>query len=257
MRVKSLTSLSLLLSMMPASFAGEKDKISLSLSPYLSGGMMGIKDMSYSPLAYNGPLAGVGFCFMAQSKRVDFLLDITASYGWLGNMYHRDLSLMHNRHMDVSLGCVTGIFDNKIISLKAGGIFGFMRNDQMNRRFKRYHYTLAFDAKTYISAELTLSRGWSVLIEDRIPVIAFLSPSNRLADGRPDRGLVYTCKAFPGNDFKAGVGWILDGRNNVMLYIRHFSYAASNALSDCFQIQFLELGLSFRFDFSKHGQNES
>ena len=159
MRLNILASLILFLSTIPASYAGDGDRMALSLSPYLRGGMMGIKDTSYSPLAYNGPHARIGFCFLAQGAKANLFVDASGSFGWLGNRYHRDPSSMHDRQMERSVGGLVGIFGNSIVSVKAGGAVGFMRNDQFiwlpNTLYDdRFHYTFAIDAKTCVSRSM-------------------------------------------------------------------------------------------------------
>ena len=256
MRLNILASLILFLSTMSASYAGDGDRMALSLSPYLRWGMMGIKDTSYSPLAYTGPHARIGFSISAQSAKADLFVDASGSFGWLGNRYHRDPSSMHDRQMEMSVGGLVGIFGNSIVSVKAGGAVGFMRNDQFiwlpNTLYDRFHYTFAFDAKTCVSVAWKLSPKWSLRLEDRLPVAAFISPSNRFFDSRPDSPLDYTFKAFPGNDLKLGICRTLSGGNGLMLSLRHYCYSSGHALPDCFQLQFLEFGFAFRFGLTKH-----
>jgi len=251
MRLKVLTSLLLLLSFLPASFAGEGHRMALSLSPYLGGGIMGIKDTSYSPLAYNGPHARIGFCFLAQGAKANLFVDASGSFGWLGNRYHRDAPTMQ---LDLSVGSLADVYGNQVISLKAGGALGVLRNDQYIRLPDtfRFHYTLAFDAEMCISAAWKLPHRWSVLIENRLPVVAFISPSNRLSDSRPDIPFDYSFKAFPGNDMKVGVCRTLQDRNSLMLSVRHYCYSSGQVLPDLFQLQFLELCIDFRFSLFKH-----
>ena len=260
MRLNILASLILFLSTMSASYAGDGDRMALSLSPYLRWGMMGIKDTSYSPLAYNGPHARIGFSFSAQSAKADLFVDASGSFGWLGNRYHRDASSMHDRQMEMSVGGLVGIFGNSIVSVKAGGAVGFIRNDQFiwlpNTLYARFHYTFAFDAKTCVSVAWKLSQKWSLRLEDRLPVAAFMSPSNRFFDSRPDSPLDYTFKALPGNDLKLGICRTLSGGKGLMLSIRHFCYSSGQALPHRFQLQFLELDIAFRFGLTKHPSYE-
>ena len=260
MRLNILASLILFLSTMSASYAGDGDRMALSLSPYLRGGMMGIKDTSYSPLAYNGPHGRIGFSILAQGAKADLFVDASGSFGWLGNRYHRDASSIHDRQMEMSVGGLVGIFGNSIVSVKAGGAVGFMRNDQFiwlpNTLYDRFHYTFAFDAKTCVSVAWKLSQKWSLRLEDRLPVAAFISPSNRFFDSRPDSPLDYTFKAFPGNDLTLGICRTLSGRNGLMLSIRHFCYSSGQALPHRFQLQFLEIGFAFRFGLTKHPSYE-
>ena len=56
-------------------FAREPDRVSLSLTPSLNGGMMGIKDFSSSSLAYYGPLAGGNLRFTSSSTKIDYFVD--------------------------------------------------------------------------------------------------------------------------------------------------------------------------------------
>ena len=260
MRLNILASLILFLSTMSASYAGDGDRMALSLSPYLRWGMMGIKDTSYSPLAYNGPHARIGFSISAQSAKADLFVDASGSFGWLGNRYHRDPSSMHDRQMEMSVGGLVGIFGNSIVSVKAGGAVGFMRNDQFiwlpDTMYDRFHYTFAFDAKTCVSVAWKLSPKWSLRLEDRLPVAAFISPSNRFFDSRPDSPLDYTFKALPGNDLKLGICRTLSGGKGLMLSIRHFCYSSGQALPHRFQLQFLELDIAFRFGLTKHPSYE-
>lgn len=260
MRLNILASLILFLSTMSASYAGDGDRMALSLSPYLRGGMMGIKDTSYSPLAYNGPHGRIGFSILAQGAKADLFVDASGSFGWLGNRYHRDASLMQDRQMDMSAGGLVGLFGNSIVSVKAGGAVGFMRNDQFiwlpDTMYDRFHYTYAFDAKTCISVAWKLSQEWSLRLDDRLPVVAFISPSNRFFDSRPDSPLDYTFKAFPGNDLTLGICRTLSGRNGLMLSIRHSCYSSGQALPHRFQLQFLELDIAFRFGLTKHPSYE-
>ena len=260
MRLNILASLILFLSTMSASYAGDGDRMALSLSPYLRWGMMGIKDTSYSPLAYNGPHGRIGFSILAQGAKADLFVDASGSFGWLGNRYHRDASSMHDRQMEMSVGGLVGIFGNSIVSVKAGGAVGFMRNDQFiwlpNTLYDRFHYTFAFDAKTCVSVAWKLSQKWSLRLEDRLPVAAFISPSNRFFDSRPDSPLDYTFKALPGNDLKLGICRTLSGGKGLMLSIRHFCYSSGQALPHRFQLQFLELDIAFRFDLTKHPSYE-
>ena len=260
MRLNILASLILFLSTMSASYAGDGDRMALSLSPYLRWGMMGIKDTSYSPLAYNGPHARIGFSISAQSAKADLFVDASGSFGWLGNRYPRDPSSMHDRQMEMSVGGLVGIFGNSIVSVKAGGAVGFMRNDQFiwlpDTMYDRFHYTYAFDAKTCISVAWKLSQEWSLRLDDRLPVVAFISPSNRFFDSRSDSPLDYTFKAFPGNDLTLGICRTLSGRNGLMLSIRHSCYSSGHALPDRFQLQFLEIGFAFRFGLTKHPSYE-
>ena len=260
MRLNILASLILFLSTIPASYAGDGDRMALSLSPYLRWGMMGINDTSYSPLAYNGPHVRIGFSISAQSAKADLFVDASGSVGWLGNRYHRDPSSMHDRQMEMSVGGLVGIFGNSIVSVKAGGAVGFMRNDQFiwlpDTMYDRFHYTYAFDAKTCISVAWKLSQEWSLRLDDRLPVVAFISPSNRFFDSRPDSPLDYTFKAFPGNDLTLGICRTLSGGKGLMLSIRHFCYSSGQALPHRFQLQFLELDIAFRFGLTKHTSYE-
>ena len=245
----------LLLFLPTLSYAEERDRPTLSLTPSLNGGMMGVKYAFYSPLVYNGPLVGISLCFSASSTNAVFFSYIVSSYCWLGNMYHKDLSTMLDRRLDFSFGGLAGVYTNSIFSVKVGGALGFMRNDLFTRAFElgqqEYFcfYTLDYDAKMCLSAEWKLPRRWSVKMEDRIPFIAFLSPTNMW-------GIVYSSdysfNAFPGNDLRVGVCRTLNHGNCLMLSLRHYCFSSGKVIPDRLQLQFLELGIAFRFGFTKH-----
>ena len=260
MKLKVLLGLLLFLSTL--SYAGERDRISFSFTPSLRGGVVGVKEWSVSPLAYNGPLAGIGLSFSAQSAKVGFFVDASASHGWLGNRYRRHPALVFHEQVDLSVGGMTGIYDNGRLSVKAGGALGFMESSCFNqlldhdKRVCASRYSLAYDAKTCFSAEMRLSRRWSVLIEERIPVVAVISPSIRVVKYMPAVYSNHVWKAFPGNDLKAGLSRTFDGGNCLMLTIRHACYSSGNSSLRGFQLQMLELGFAFRFGLNKRGYHE-
>ena len=225
---------------------------------------MGIKELSVSPLAYNGPLAGVGLSFSAQSAKACFFIDAKASHGWLGNQYRRDPGAAFHEQAEVSVGGMTGIYDNGIVSAKAGGAVGFLESIFYNRFVNQYglpldasRYSLAFDVKTCFSAELKLPRRWSVSIEERLPFAAVVSPSIRVVEYRPVGNSNHVWKAFPGNDLKAGLCRTLSGGNSLMLSLRHYCYSSGNTTSGGFRLQMLELGFAFRFGLGKRGYHET
>ena len=225
---------------------------------------MGIKEKSVSPLAYNGPLADIGLSFSAQSARACFFVDANASHGWLGNRYRRDPGSVFHEQVDLSLGCMAGIYDKGLVSAKAGGALGYMESiyfnllrAQNNQQVYASRYSRAFDAKTCFSAELKLSRGWSVSIEERLPVVAVISPSNRAAVYMPTGTSNHLLKAFPGNDLKAGLCRTLEGGNTLMLVMRHYCYSSGDTWLGGFQLQMLELGFAFRFGLFKRGRHET
>lgn len=225
---------------------------------------MGIKEKSVSPLAYNGPLAGIGLSFSAQSARACFFVDANASYGWLGNRYRRKPGAVFHIQADLSLGCMAGIYDKGHVSAKVGGALGYMESIYVNVLFGQNlqqafasRYSRAFDAKTCLSTELKLPRRWSVLIEERIPVVAIISPSNRAAEYMPTGTSNHLLKAFPGNDLKAGLCRTFDGGNSLMLALRHYCYSSGDTFSGGFQLQMLELGVAFRFGLNKRRHHEA
>ena len=245
------------------SHAGERDRISFSLAPYLRGGVMGIKEMSVSPLAYNGPLAGIGLSFSAQSTRACFFVDANASHGWLGNRYRRNPRSVFHEQVDLSLGCMADIYNRGSVSAKVGGALGYMESVYFNLlgQFGQQVYasrcSRAFDAKTCFSAELKLPRRWSVLIEERIPVVAIVSPSNRVVVNRPAGTSNHLLKAFPGNDLRAGLCRTLDGGNRMMLFMHQYCYSSGDTWLGGFHLQMLELGFAFRFGLNKRGHHET
>ena len=250
MRLNILTSLILFLSTMSASYAGDGDRMALSLSPYLGGGMMGIKDFSSSSLAYNGPLAGGGLRFSAGSTKIDYIVDALFSFGWLSNDYHKAPERLFSQQVDLSAGGMTGLFCNSIVFVKAGGALGFIENGYYNEPLNRSRYTFALDAKLCLSAEWMLRRGFFVLIEDRLPVVSYICAFNNTRPRAitPD----HSWKAFPGNEVTIGIGRNLRNGNDLMLVLRQDFFSTGHALYECFQVQRLELGLAFRFGLTKH-----
>ena len=215
---------------------------------------MGIKSASSSSLAYNGPLAGAGLYFSVQGKTIDYFVDSAYSFGWLGNVYHRDPESMFNNMLDLSIGGMAGIYANDIVSLKAGGALGGLGEIYVNKLLNYYLYAFSLDAKTCISAELKLPRRFSIIIEERIPFVAFISTFNNTTPPRirPDSAF----KAFPGNDFNVGVCRTLNDGRKLMLVMRHYSYSSGSALPNCFRLQFLDLGIAFRFGRTKHYEDD-
>ena len=225
---------------------------------------MGINEWSVSPLAYNGPLAGIGLSVAAQSAKACFFVDANASHGWLGNSYRRDPGAVFHEQVELSVGGMVDIYGNGILSTKAGGALGFLESIYYNRFHNEYdlpmdasRYSLAFDAKTCFSAELRLPRRWSVLIEERIPFVAVVSPSVRVVKYMPAGAADYSLKAFPGNDLKAGLCRTLESGNCLMLALRHYCYSSGKTYSGGFRLQMLELDFAFRFGLNKRGHHES
>ena len=233
-------------------FAREPDRVSLSLTPSLNGGMMGIKDFSSSSLAYYGPLAGGNLRFTASSTKIDYLVDAVFSYGWLSNRYHRDPASMLNGQFDLSVGGMTGLFCNSIVFVKAGGALGFMQNAYYNRPLSRVHYTFALDAKLCLSAQLMLQKRIFVLIEERIPFVSFFWAFDKYKDNVPTITPDHSWKAFPGNSLKVGIGHTLKDGNDLLLVLRHYCFSTGYTLPNRFQVQLLELGIAFRFGLTKH-----
>ena len=250
MRLNILASLILFLSTMPASYAGDGDRMALSLSPSLGGGMMGIKDFSSSSLAYYGPLAGGNLRFTASSTKIDYLVDAVYSYGWLSNDYHKAPERIFSQQIDGSACGMTGLFCNSIVFVKAGGALGFMQNVNYNDPLNRAQYTSALDAKLCLSAELMLRRGFYVWIEDRLPFVSYIWAFNNTRPRviTPD----HSWKAFPGNEVTLGIGRNLRDGNALMLVLRQDFFSTGHALYECFHVQRLELGLAFRFGLTKH-----
>ena len=250
MRLNILASLILFLSTTPASYAGDGDRMALSLSPSLGGGMMGIKDFSSSSLAYNGPLAGGNLRFTASSTKIDYFVDAVFSYGWLSNDYHKAPERMFNQQFDLSAGGMTGLFCNSTVFVKAGGALGFMQNVYYNESLVRAPYHFALDAKLCLSAELMLRRGFFLLIEDRLPFVSYIwtFAIKEYSFITPD----HSWKAFPGNEVTIGIGRTLRDGNALMLFLRQDFFSTGHALYECFQVQRLELGLAFRFGLTKH-----
>lgn len=247
MEKRAVVFLFLLLTTVSVSYAGEGKKKSYTLSSSMSGGVMGIKDTSYSPLAYRGPFAGILFRFSVSHTKTDIILDAAASYGCLGNKYHKDAISMHNGQMDLSVGSLTTLYENRLVSVKAGGSLGLLRNGQYNRLYKRYQYAFLFDAKTCFSATLKLTGKWEGMIEERLPVISYCSLFNRYSTGEPNPSLDFKWVPFCGNDFKAGVYRRFNNRNGLTLYIRHFCYSSKNAFAECLQLQSIQLGIMYCF----------
>lgn len=252
MRLNILASLILFLSTIPASYAGDGDRMALSLSPSLGGGMMGIKDFSSSSLAYNGPLAGGNLRFSASSTKIDYIVDADYSYGWLSNDYHKSPERMFNQQFDLSAGGMTGLFCNSIVSVKAGGALGFMENVYYNESFDRGPYTFALDAKLCLSAELMLRRGFFMLIEDRLPFVSYIWTFSLKKYSFQAISPDYSWKAFPGNEVIVGIGRKLRDGNDLMLVLRQDFFSTGHAFYECFQVQRLELGIAFRFGLTKH-----
>lgn len=249
MRLKAVIPILLFLSITPVSYAGERDRWSLSLTPSINGGLTGIKSAPSSPLAYNGSSAGVGLRLSAHGKTVDCFMDCAYSFGWLGNVYRRDPKSMFSSRGDLSVGGMTGIFDNGIVSMKAGAALGGLWEIYVNRPIDCYLHALAVDARACISVGLNLPRRFSITVEDQIPFGAFIATVNRfdVLAFNPD----YSLKAFPGNSLKVGVSRTLNGRNSLMLILRHYCYSSGGALPNIFRLQFFELGFAFRFDLTK------
>lgn len=212
--------------------------------------MMGIKSAPSSSLAYNGTQASAGLYFLAHGKTMDYFVDTAFSIAWLGNAYHRDPKSMFNRMLDLSIGGMASIYTNDIVSLKAGGAFGGLGEICVNKLLNYYLYAFSLDAKTCIAAKLKLPRRFSVMVEDRIPFVAFITTFNNVAPPRfrPDSSF----KAFPGNDFKVGICRALKDGKSLMLALRHYCYSSGGALPNSFRLQFLDLGIAFRFGFTKH-----
>ncbi|MBR6881333.1 MAG: hypothetical protein IKN06_00010 [Bacteroidales bacterium] len=231
-------------------FAREPDKISLSLTPFFKGGMVGIKDFSSSSLAYNGPLAGGNLRISANSTKIDYFVDAVFSYGWLSNDYHKAPERMFNQQFDLSAGGMTGLFCNSTVFVKAGGALGFMQNVYYNESLVRAPYHFALDAKLCLSAELMLRRGFFLLIEDRLPFVSYIwtFAIKEYSFITPD----HSWKAFPGNEVTIGIGRTLRDGNALMLFLRQDFFSTGHALYECFQVQRLELGLAFRFGLTKH-----
>ena len=207
--------------------------------------MMGIKSAPSSSLAYNGTQASAGLYFLAHGKTMDYFVDTAFSIAWLGNAYHRDPKSMFNRMLDLSIGGMAGIFANNIVSLKAGGALGGLGELYINRPIDCSLHALAFDAKTCFSAELKLPRRLSILIEDRIPFVAYVSSLNK-PDIEP-YCIDHSFKSFPGNDLKVGICRALKDGRSLMLALRHYCYSSGDALPNSFRLQFIELSLAFRF----------
>jgi len=232
------------------SSAGERNRVSLSLAPFLSGGLMGIMDFASSSLAYNGPLAGMGLCFSAQGKKVDCFADAAFSYGWLGNSYRRHPAPMRNQQVDFSIGGLIRIYGNNTITVKTGCSLGLTGNRHYNLSFND-RFSFAFDTKACMSAELMLPRRFSVLVEERIPFVAFLWVFDNIKYDVPTILPDYSLKTVPGNDFRLVICRSLRSGNGLMLGLRHYCYSTGKALPDRFQIQLLEVGLAFRFGLTK------
>lgn len=252
MRLNILASLILFLSTIPASYAGDGDRMALSLSPYLRGGMMGIKDFSSSSLAYNGPLAGGGLRFSASSTKIDYFVDALFSFGWLSNDYHKAPERIFSQQFDLSAGGMKGLFCNSIVFVKAGGALGFMENVYYNESFDRGPYTFALDAKLCLSTELMLRRGFFMLIEDRLPFVSYIWTFSLKKYSFQAISPDYSWKAFPGNEVIVGIGRKLRDGNDLMLVLRQDFFSTGHAFYECFQVQRLELGIAFRFGLTKH-----
>ena len=233
-------------------FAREPDRVSLSLTPSLNGGMMGIKDFSSSSLAYNGPLAGGNLRISANSTKIDYLVDAFFSYGWLCNDYHKAPERMFSQQFDLSTGGMIGLFCNSTVFVKAGGVLGFMQNVNYNGPLDRARYTFALDAKLCLSAELMLRRGFFVLIEDRLPFVSYIWAFNKKVDSLQAITPDHSWKAFPGNEVTLGIGRNLRDGNALVLVLRQDFFSTGHALYECFQVQRLEMGLAFRFGLTKH-----
>lgn len=245
MKLRVLLYILLFLLTIPASYAGERARLSLSLTPSLHGGVFGIKDESRSPLAYNGPLASASLRISTRRKAVDFYFDASYSFGWLGNNYGRDSKSTVNNLIDLSIGGITCIYDNNIASVKAGCAFGGFRDVFDNQRIDRCLHALTIDANASVSAELKLPRRFSIVLEERIPFLAFIVTFNK--SDLPLLDSDYIFKALPGNDVKVGVCRQLKDGRSMMLVMRHYCYSSGSALPNSFQLQSFELGLAFRF----------
>ncbi len=231
------------------SLAAERERASFSISSRLGGGLMGIKDSSYSPLSYNGPQAGMGLGFSVHRSSADIFVDLFSSYGWLGNQYHRDFKSMHTGQINVTIGSMATMYEGHTVSVKAGGALGFLEIIQLNREFSRFHHTIAFDARACLDVTLKLNEEWSFVIEDRIPFVSYSSPSNRISTAEPTPSFDFTWIAFPGNDLTTSICRSFDSGNRLMFFFRHFCYSSGNVLTDCFQFQFIQLGVKCCFNF--------
>lgn len=250
--MKLKTFIFLLLFLPSVIYAGERNNISFSISPYLNGGVIGVKNFAYSTLAYNGPLAGASLSLTANSSKFDSFIDTSYSIGWLGNRYHRDPASMLNSQFDLSVGGMTGLFCNSIVFVKAGGALGFMQNAYYNGPLSRVHNTFALDAKLCLSAQLMLQKRIFVLIEERIPFVSFFWAFDKYKDNVPTITPDHSWKAFPGNSLKVGIGHTLKDGNDLLLVLRHYCFSTGYTLPNRFQVQLLELGIAFRFGLTKH-----
>ena len=247
MKLKVLLCILLCLSVTPVSYAGERDSVIVSLTPSLHGGMIGIKDASRSPLVYNGPLVNASLNVSTRLKTIDLCFDAAYSFGRLGNNIHRD-SRQFNHLIELSVGGMTSIYDNNLVSLKAGCVMGGLGDVFVNQGLDRCLHALAIDAKLCASIGLRLSRRVSFVIEDRIPFLSCIMTFNKtdIPLLNPD----YTLKAFPGNDFKVKVCRQLKDGRSLMLVMRHDCYSFGRDLSNSFQLQSIELGIAYRFGLS-------
>ena len=229
---------------MMASLAGGQETPSVSLAPSLRGGVMGIKDASYSSLAYHGPFVGIGLCLSAHDV---LFVDAAYAHGWIGNNYHREPSTMYSNQGDLSVGGMIGNYENQNVSMKAGAFFGFMGNRHVVLPFQS-RSTIALDAKGCLSAELKLPQCFSLSIEERLPLIASLWAFSNIQNDIPSMNADHSLKAFPGNDVRVGLCRHLRNGCSWTLFLRHYCYSSGDVLPDHFQLQYLELGFSYRFD---------
>lgn len=233
------------------SSAQNNDTVFWSVSPSLNTGFFGITDYSISPLEYGGPVSGVSIQATAEINRNRFLIGANCSYGWPGNSYHRDSKAMRDIYSAIELGYDNCFFSNDNISIRAGGAVDAMMNGYINLLFDRNNVSYAFDIRAYLSAEVLLSNGWALFIEERIPVISYMSAvknyMNYMPSSRPEFSLV----PFPGNDLNLGARHTFSGGNIVECSIHHKFHTSKAALSQRLNIRSLELCVGYCFQIKR------
>lgn len=233
--------------------AQNNDTVSWSVAPSLNSGIFGITDCSISPLEYWGPISGISILATAETDRSRFIIEADGSYGWPGNDYHRDSKAMRDIYSSMELGYDRCIFSNGSISVRAGGSAGAIMNGYENLLFIRNNVTYAFDARARLSADIMMSSGRSLFIEERLPVMSYMSDVRNYMYGIPLSRPDFSLAAFPGNDLNMGFRHEFSGGDIIQFSIRHKYYASRQCISQRFRIRSLELCAAYCFRI-RHGR---
>lgn len=236
---------------MISSSAQNTDAVSWSIAPSLISGIFGITDYSISPLEYGGPISGICIRATAEIDRNRFFIDADGSYGWPGNSYHRDSKAMRDFYASIALGYDKCLFSNDNISIRAGGSAGAMMNGYVNLLFNRNNASYAFDTRAHLSAEIMLPRAWSLFVEERLPVISYMSAVKNYMEYMPSSRPEFSWVVFPGNYLNLGIRHAFHGGNTIECSIRHKLYTSRSSLYQRLSIRSLELCVAYGFQIKR------